>query len=251
MNKTTFTKRKFLKLDFKQRHKHCAAILRSIYETILQKKAEENVLFFQKYNDFLNWLDENPFEKTEDLKKISQQYHWHLAQANILLNEHNLLPHIRKGDHIPKTDFLPIGIFLDDLRSAYNVGSILRTTEALRIGKIFFGGKTPYIDNPKVKKTSMETSTIIDCKKEFSLDDLPKPWIVLDTSNDAVDVAKFIFPSTFTLILGNEEFGVSDFFLKHADAVIEVPLFGRKNSINVACAFSIAAAEIRRQNTYA
>lgn len=244
MNKD-FTQKKFLRLDNCQQHRHCSSLLKLIYTSILKK--EEIGSYFEKYQTFLSWLKLSDFSFTSDLKKISQQYHWHLHQAQILLKEHNLLPSIRQGDHTPKKSFGNIAVFLDNIRSAYNVGSILRTTEALRIGSLYFGGKTPFLDNTKVEKTSMGTSCIVPCRKEFSLQELPRPWIALETSNEATAVADFIFPSSFTLILGNEEFGVSDFMLKEADLFLEIPLYGKKNSINVACAYAIAASEICTQ----
>jgi tRNA G18 (ribose-2'-O)-methylase SpoU len=60
-------------------------------------------------------------------------------------------------------------------------------------------------------------------------------------------LSDFIFPASFTLILGNEEYGISNESLKLADYIVEIPLFGAKNSLNVACAFAIAASQIRRQ----
>lgn len=183
----------------------------------------------------------------EGLKGLADRYHWHLQEAGRSLKEHNLLPSIRKGDHTPKSDFLPIAIYLDHVRSAYNVGSILRTTEALRIGSVHFSEKTPFIDNEKVKRTAMGAAELVPVFQGTALEKLPRPLIVLDTCEDAEPVAEFLFPEQFTLILGNEEYGVSDELLRLADYFIEIPLLGAKNSMNVACAFAIAASAIRNQ----
>lgn len=240
-----FQKTKFQKLETKQQHKKCATLLRALYEQLLQKGSVEQEK--TTYETYLQWMH-LPFVSIEnDLKKISDRYHWHLDQAMISLKEHNLLPNIRRCDQTPKSEFGNIAIYLDNVRSAYNVGSILRTTEALRIGKVYFGVKTPFIDHPKVLKTSMGSAEIVPSIQQFSMEDLPKPWIALETSYDAVDVSEFIFPSTFTLILGNEEFGISDLFLQQTDYFIDIPVFGKKNSINVACAYAIAAKEIKKQ----
>ncbi len=179
-----------------------------------------------------------------DLKALADRYHWHLQLAGRSLKEHNLLPSLRTGDHLPKFGFPDIAIYLDHVRSAYNVGSILRTTEALRIGKVYFSEKTPFIDNDKVKKTAMGAAEIVPCFQNIPLASLPRPIIALDTSDAALSVAEFDFPKSFTLILGNEEYGISNESLKEADFIVEIPLFGAKNSINIACAFAIAAAQI-------
>lgn len=241
----TFTKRKFLKLELKQQHKKCAELLRAFYETLHNKEPlpQESLSY---YNSLLSWMHLNPFGNF-DLISLADRYHWHLREAGRSLKEHNLLPHIRQGDHIPKAPFLPIAIYLDHIRSAYNVGSILRTIEALRLGSLHFSSKTPFIDNEKVLHTAMGSATLVPCFQNTVLSSLPRPLIALETSDDAIPLSSFLFPPTFTLILGNEEYGISPETLSQVDTLIEIPLLGAKNSINVACAFAIAAAEIRKQ----
>lgn len=231
-----FTKRKFLQLEPKQRHKKCAELLRRYYE--------ERIEDFSEYDALLSWLKFNPYAHT-DFKALADRYHWHLQLAGLSLKEHNLLPTLRTGDREPKLDFPDIAIYLDHVRSAYNVGSILRTVEALRIGKVYFSEKTPFIDNEKVKRTAMGAAEIVPCFQNIPLSTLPRPLIALDTGNAALPVADFEFPESFTLILGNEEYGISNESLKEIDAIVEIPLYGAKNSLNIACAFAIAAAKIR------
>lgn len=233
-----FTKRKFLELECQQRHKKCAEMLRILYE---EKRSD-----FEEYNTLLSWMKFNPYEHV-DFKTLADRYHLHLQLAGKSLKEHNLLPSLRTGDHIPKLPFPDIAIYLDNVRSAYNVGSILRTVEALRIGKVYFSEKTPFIDNDKVKKTAMGSAEIVPCFQNVALKNLPRPIIALDTSDAAIDVAEYPFPSSFTIILGNEEYGISEETLSQIDHIVEIPLFGMKNSINIGCAFSIAAAYIRKK----
>jgi len=234
----SFTKRKFLQLDLKQKHKKCAELLRISYE--------EKSTDLSYYNQLLDWMHFLPYIHT-DFKALADRYHWHLQNGGLSLKEHNLLPSLRAGDHTPKLDFPNIAIYLDRVRSAYNVGSILRTVEALRIGSVYFSERTPFIDNEKIARTAMGSAELVPCFQNVPLKDLPRPIIALDTSDAAIPVAEFDFPESFTLVLGNEEYGISNETLKEADYIIEVPLFGAKNSINVACAFAIAAAKIRTQ----
>ncbi len=241
----TFTKRKFQQLDLRLRHKKCAEFLRECYERIL-KGEEIPPDDFSYYNSLLSWMQLNPYSYV-DLKSLADRYHWHLSEAGRCLKEHNLLPSLRTGDRTPKADYLPIAVYLDNVRSAYNVGSILRTVEALRLSSVHFSEKTPYLDNEKVQRTAMGAAELVLCSRNTPLSSLPRPIIALDTSDDAIPVSNYLFPSTFTLILGNEEYGISNESLCQADLILEIPLLGAKNSLNVACAFAIAAAEIRRQ----
>lgn len=243
MQKTNFTKLKFLKLPLKQQHKKCAEILRSIYENILKK--EKIDLLFEEYNKLLNFLDLPSFRE-ESLKKISDRYHFHLKEACVFLKEHNLLPSIKTKDKKAKSEFSKNAIYLDNIRSAYNVGNILRTTEALRIGKVYFSKKTPFIDNKKVIKTSMGAFKIVPSFQNIPLKSLPRPFIALETAENAYNIFDFKFPKKdFTIILGNEEYGISDEILKEVDYIIEIPMLGCKNSINVASAFAILASQIK------
>lgn len=236
-----FAKRKFLSLDLKQQHKKCAERLRASFEWICQSEEAS----FSEYEAWLSWMKLLPFEYS-GLKALADRYHWHLSAAGLCLKEHNLLPSIRKSDRSPSADFLPAAIYLDNVRSAYNVGSILRTVEALRIGAVYFSDKTPFIDNEKVRRTAMGAAEIVPVHRGIPLSTLPRPLIVLDTSDEAIPIANYLFPRSFTLILGNEEYGVSDEALRIADHLVEIPLCGMKNSLNVACAFAIAAQEIRK-----
>lgn len=228
-----------MRLEQRQQHKHCARILRSLYEDALS----ETPLNFLEYACLLEWMQLPRFSSNTP-KDLSDQYHWHLLQSQISLKEHNLLPPIRKSDREPLRPFGKAAIYLDQMRSAYNVGNILRTVEALRLGPVYFHPKTPFVDHDKVQKVSMGAYKDVPAFIASDLDYLPKPLIALETGEDAEDVSSFLFPEEFTLIIGNEEYGISDAVLAKIDYLITIPLYGRKNSINAAAAFAIAAQKI-------
>lgn len=235
---TPFTQRKFLSFPLEQQHKKCAELLRALY-------SEEADL--ATYNTLQEWM-EAPSLTTSTPEAIANRYHLHLQKAGQQLKEHNLLPIVRTQD--AATAAKPPGgatIYLDNIRSAHNVGSILRTTEAFAIGRVHFSTATPYIDNPQVQKTSMETHAWVPCTQSDDLNTLPRPLIALETSPQATPIDRFLFPRTFTLVLGNEEYGCSEATLQAADQLVEIPMAGRKNSLNVANAYAIVAAEIHRQ----
>lgn len=239
-----FTKHKFLNLPFVRRHKKCAQLLRKIYDHLLEKKESDALL--NHYNTLQIWQKESPLSEIS-FKTLSDRYHQHLQDANCTLKEHSFLPQLRQGDRPVCEKCWEIAIYLDHLRSAHNVGSIIRTTEAFALGTVYFSSDTPFIDHKQVQEASMETYQWVSCHQAPSLDQLPHPVIVLDTSSEAHSLYDFIFPETFTLVLGNEEYGCSDKMLEAADYLVEIPLRGRKNSLNVANAFAIVAGEIYRQ----
>lgn len=239
-----FTKKRFLSFPPEQQHKKCAEHLRRFYELKLQGRTDPSLE--NQLADLCSWISADGVN-TESLKSIADAYHYHLKLAHQTLKEHNFLPLIRKEDRKEANTPFPIAIYLDNLRSAHNVGSILRTTEAFSLGTLYFSPSTPFIDNKQVRDAAMGTDAWVTAHQAHSLSPLPRPLIALETSDSAVPLNNFIFPETFTLVLGNEEYGCSDEVLKNADFLVEIPLRGRKNSLNVANAFAIAAAEIIRQ----
>ena len=235
-----FTQKKFLSLKEAHQHKKAAELLKEAFAT-------QAPSLKACYQNLEKWLTLPPID-LESHEEVSHRFHLHLASANLCRKEHFLL-HVKKEDRPSSTPFLPIHIFLVSLRSAFNVGSIFRTTEAFRLGTIYCSRSTPGPSNPKVQKASMGTFDKVPSYTECSLEDLPRPWIALETASPSTHLSSFTFPKSFTLILGNEEFGVPKEILQRCDTILEIPLYGSKNSLNVASAFAIAASTIRSQLT--
>lgn len=238
-----FSEKKFLMLPFERQHKKLAELLRFAYEQLNKKEISEEI---RVYNQLCTWINAKPLESLS-FKNIADRYHWHLQTANQSLKEHRLLPAIRKGDRQEGSVPWEIDIYLDHLRSAHNVGSILRTTEALALGSVYFSTDTPFIDHKQVQDASMGTYQWLNCYQGPCFKTLKRPLIAIETSDEALCLYDFLFPEAFTLVMGNEEYGCSDQVLAEADILIEIPLRGRKNSLNVANAFAMVAGEIQRQ----
>ncbi len=242
--KPDFTKRKFLSFSFERQQKKCAELLRGIYEAALHQKNTSMLL--AAYQEITEWLDIAPLADPQ-LKTIADRYHEHLRQALVKHKEHNLLPAIRRGDRLQAELPWTLAVYFDHIRSAHNVGSMLRTIEAFALGKAYFSDDTPSALEKPVQDAAMGSCQWLECHRGVALESLPRPIIALETAPEAVSLFDFIFPETFTLVVGNEEYGCSDHTLKLTDILVKIPLRGHKNSLNVANAFAIAAAEIYRQ----
>lgn len=154
---------------------------------------------------------------------------------------------------IPKTT-APLRFVLHNIRSAFNVGAMLRTAECLGAEKIHLTGYTPSIDDSGVKKTAMGMEEHLPCKGEPNvfktieeLKVLGFTIIALETSPNAPLIHEFVFPSPCAIIIGNEQHGIEAQILKAADACVRIPVFGHKNSLNAGIAMSVCGYEIRRQ----
>jgi len=148
---------------------------------------------------------------------------------------------------------MPLTVVLDSIRSAFNVGGIFRSAECFGVKEVVLCGYTPLPDQPQVAKAALGTEQRVPWRYEEdilkALANLKAAGITcyaLETVAEAPSVAdtKWAFPAA--LILGNERFGLNPEVIAACDAIVRIPLFGRKNSLNVVSAFSIAAYEIRK-----
>lgn len=144
-------------------------------------------------------------------------------------------------------------IILDNIRSAHNVGSIFRTCDALGIKELHLCGITPGLDDRKVPKTALgaeKNLTIVektDCYEDLSdLRSKGVQIIGLEISDKAIDISGFRPDRDSALVIGNEICGLSKEILDMCDVVVNIPMKGIKESLNVSVAFGIAAYELTK-----
>lgn len=144
-------------------------------------------------------------------------------------------------------------IVLDNIRSAFNVGSIFRTADAVGNCKIYLCGITTDIDNPKLYKTALGATDTVpsmyfgDPMEALNLIQKSQiPIYSLELTDSAEHFQKLTYPKPLALILGHERLGVSQPFLDNSQKQIYIPMNGMKESLNVANAGAIAMYEIMR-----
>ena len=167
---------------------------------LLQKAMGGHFASLHDYR-YVEALLELPSIDLVDEKKVKDRLYLHRQQAGLELSEAGLSIDVLKQDQDSSIPFLDVHIVLNQLRSAFNVGSILRTTEAMRLGSLYFEGITPKKDNQKVIKTAMGCHDKVPCFDLNSTTHLPRPIIGLETTKNACSIYEFKFPKTFTLIL--------------------------------------------------
>ena len=158
---------------------------------------------------------------------------------------------IEEFEKIPRR---PIYAILDNLRSAFNVGSIIRTADCALIEKVYCCGITAHPPHKKLDKTSLGALPYVPWEhRETTIEvvsELKEKGIAI-YALELTNKSRVIWDVSFTLpaavVLGNEALGVSKEVLHLADEIVEIPMLGYKNSINVAVAFGIVVYEIQRQ----
>jgi tRNA G18 (ribose-2'-O)-methylase SpoU len=141
-----------------------------------------------------------------------------------------------------------IEAMLDNVRSAWNVGSMFRTAEGFGIRKMHLCGITPTPENHKVAKTSLGAEKVIKWQYYPNALSVADNLIQNNTSLWAVEVHdqsivledNAAIPKTpLVLVMGNENCGIDPELLERCEQVIKIPMFGAKRSLNVAVAFGI------------
>ncbi len=139
---------------------------------------------------------------------------------------------------------------LHNIRSCYNVGAIFRTAEAIKIEKIYLTGYTPTpLTNPeKIKKTALGAENLVKWEQKRNLQKLIEKLkkekikvVALETEKSAMPYFKFKPKFPLAILVGNEKRGIDKRILQKVDFVVKIPMFGKKESLNVAIAFSIFA----------
>ena len=148
----------------------------------------------------------------------------------------------------------PVYVVLDNLRSAFNVGSIVRTADCALVQKIYFCGITAHPPHKKLEKTSLGSLSYVPWEYKNSavtaIHELKHKGIeivALELTTQSQLIWNYSFSLPVALVLGNEALGISNEILELADAIVEIPVLGFKNSMNVATAFGIVVYEIQRQ----
>ena len=144
-------------------------------------------------------------------------------------------------------------VILHNIRSSYNVGSIFRSSDALGINRVYLGGYTPNPGKDRaVCKTALGAEQYVPWETVWHTHKLITKLarqgvaiVALEQSRKSVDLKDYMPTFPMALLVGNEVKGLSNAMLACVDQIVEIPMSGKKESLNVSVAFGIAAYSIR------
>ncbi len=150
-------------------------------------------------------------------------------------------------------------IILDNIRSAFNVGSIFRTADAAKNTEIYLCGMTPTPENKKILKTSLgaeETvkwkyfNNTVEAMELLKTEQIPIYSVELTKKSKHFQDFEYFKQNqkTIALVFGHEINGVSQPVLDLSNDCIYIPMQGVKESLNVAITASILIFEALRYN---
>ncbi|HRK35279.1 MAG TPA: RNA methyltransferase [Candidatus Hydrogenedentes bacterium] len=155
---------------------------------------------------------------------------------------------------LPAIPRQPLQVVLDNIRSAFNVGSIFRTSDAGAIAHMHLCGMTAYPPNKKLEKTALGAFDYVPWTYHATTADALERLrgegvvcVAVEALDSAVPHSAFPWPRGSAIVFGNEVTGISPEVLSLCDATVRIPMRGYKNTINVATAFGVVMYEILRQ----
>lgn len=157
-------------------------------------------------------------------------------------------------------------LIANNLRSIHNVGSLLRTADGIGVAKVLLCGYTPHparandsrLPHESAKITRQIHKTALGAEESVSwewqedvlsvIDKLKKDGFIiagLEQTKDSVALPEFSVPGKIALIVGREVEGLEPEVIKNCDVCLEIPMFGQKESFNVAQASAMALYHIK------
>jgi 23S rRNA (guanosine2251-2'-O)-methyltransferase len=154
-------------------------------------------------------------------------------------------------DHQPTID---LAFMLQDWDDPYNVGGMFRVADACGASELIMTGHTPVPPDPQVHVTSMGHHRRIAWQKidkheeaAVAIKEAGYQLVTIEIAEGAAPYDEFVYPERVCLVLGNETNGVYSSVMRHRDAAVFIPMFGKGRSMNVHVAAAIVAFEAIRQ----
>ncbi|WP_271423960.1 RNA methyltransferase [Aequorivita sinensis] len=147
----------------------------------------------------------------------------------------------------------PLIIILDNIRSLNNIGSVFRTSDAFLVKKIYLCGITAQPPHKDIHKTALGATESVDWEyAENTLDVISKLkeediYIAsIEQAEDSINLNEFTVAKdkTYAIIFGNEVKGVQQKVVSASDAVIEIPQFGTKHSLNISVSVGVVVWDL-------
>lgn len=251
-----FTQKKFLTLDVRAQHHHIIQWLLKAYQKLVTNRINEQglIVFSQQYETILKWgrMQAAALPKSDNrrlwVEAVSDRIHFHRTCIHPSVRDEDLLLTVQirddasTGNQQQDTGCM---VALESVRSAFNTGSIFRVCEASGFKRIILGNTLGKAD-PHVQKTAMGSQERIEEEKTADLaqtlmekKEQGYRIIGVETIKEAFPYYNYPWQTKSIVVFGNEEYGISSHVRAICDTFVRIPMFGLKNSINIANAVSV------------
>lgn len=160
-------------------------------------------------------------------------------------------------EEFKEAEKVPVVVVLENIRSAYNVGSVFRTADAFLLSGIYICGYTAYPPHKEIKKTALGAEDTVHWKHfkkvEDAIEELRAEGYTIfsvEQANNSIPLNNFHETGgqdqKLAVIFGNEVTGVEQSTIALSDGCIEIPQLGMKHSLNVSVAAGVVLWELVR-----
>lgn len=237
------SRKKFVGLSSKKQHELIAAMAVDCLEAGAFSK------FKSRYDQLQSWAELDRYEPPPWLSEKEMlleftSFHRNYTATSVLFNDY----HEIKDQDLNWEASFDVSVMVDQIRSPFNVGSLLRIIDNFGFREFIHSTETLSLQHPQLKKSArgcerwIPVSYVEDPVK--FLEHTNKPVIGLEKKDTGIEIQDWQPPASCILVAGNEEYGISDAILKRCSEIIEIPMFGYKKSMNVHHAVAIAAQRI-------
>ena len=151
-------------------------------------------------------------------------------------------------DEFKRAEKQQVVLVLDDVRSAMNVGSAFRTSDAFRMQKIYLCGITAQPPHREINKTALGAQDTMEWVHQEKATDCISQLkeegfqiVAVEQADKSTSLLDFTVrkDAKYAFVFGNEVFGVSDEVIGQADTVLEIPQYGTKHSLNISVSIGV------------
>lgn len=160
----------------------------------------------------------------------------------------------KSPEEFRSTEKHPIVVVLENIRSAYNVGSVFRTADAFLIESIYICGYTAFPPHKEIKKTALGADETVSFRQTRQITDAiaelkQEGYLIyaVEQAENSIPLNQFKPQAEkIAIIFGNEVTGVEQSTIALCDGVVEIPQLGVKHSLNVSVAAGVVLWELVR-----
>lgn len=158
-------------------------------------------------------------------------------------------------DEFKQAEKFPIIVVLENIRSAYNVGSVFRTCDAFLIEAIYIVGYSAKPPHKEIKKTALGAEETVSWKffkmtadaiEELKIKKYKVYAVEQAEGSYKLHSANFKQNEKIAVVFGNEVTGIEQSTIQLCEGCIEIPQFGMKHSLNIATAAGVVLWELIR-----
>ncbi len=236
---------RFCKLSSRRQHEYLAHLALNAVKT------GDFQGFFTRYQQMHSWVDLDKYKSPHwlsDEEAVYEYFMFHNGFSNnpVEFNSNDSLKSPESG--ISWKPAFEVTVVLDQVRSPYNAGSVLRLIDNFGLGRMVHNSSWLRMDHPQLRKAARgcEKWIPVEYKEDLVkwLDSVKSPVIGLEKTEDSMSVDQWQPVQECVIILGNEEYGIAGELRKYCDILIHIPMFGYKQSMNLHNALAVVAHRI-------